>query len=145
LLDSANLYVAGTVPASGSTPAAGKLVVLNTGSLAVPATSVDISDGFHDRMELAGNSRLFIGARTCTDLPSVPHSGCLTIFNTAAQTAVVDDARGDVTGIAPISGRSVVYVIAGGELVIYDTTTDAPQATQIDIVGAAVDVKLIDP
>jgi hypothetical protein len=38
----------------------------------------------------------------------------------------------------------VVYVTEGGELRIYDTTTDALQATQINIIGQAIDVKLVD-
>jgi hypothetical protein len=50
----------------------------------------------------------------------------------------------DVTGIAPISNRNIVYVVQGGELNIYDTTTDALTPTQIDVVGKAVDVKYVD-
>ena len=52
--------------------------------------------------------------------------------------------NGDVTGIEPVSSRSVVYVIEGGELVIYDTTTGMRQTTQIDIVGKALDVRVVD-
>jgi hypothetical protein len=47
---------------------------------------------------------------------------------------------GDVTGIQPIIGLHKAYVVQGGELVIYDTTQDAPrqpQSSQIDIVGQA--------
>ena len=53
---------------------------------------------------------------------------------------------GDVTGLQPIDGRSVVYVVEGGELVIWDTTTDAPLPAnkQVDIVGQAFDARLID-
>ena len=43
-----------------------------------------------------------------------------------------------------MSDRDVVYVIEGGELVIYDTTTGKPQTTQIDIVGKAIDVRVVD-
>jgi hypothetical protein len=52
--------------------------------------------------------------------------------------------NGDVTGIEPITNRHVVYVTQGGELKIYDTTTDALQAQQVDILGSASDVKLVD-
>jgi hypothetical protein len=38
----------------------------------------------------------------------------------------------------------VVYVVQQGELRIYDTTTDKLQSVQIDILGQAVDVKLVD-
>jgi hypothetical protein len=53
----------------------------------------------------------------------------------------------DVTGILPITGRTVVYVCYGGELDIFDTSTDTAITTNppIDIVGKAFDVVLIDP
>jgi hypothetical protein len=38
----------------------------------------------------------------------------------------------------------VVYVIQQGELRIYDTTTDKLQSQQVDILGQADDVKLVD-
>lgn len=149
LLSGNNLFVAGTP--SGKTGAfAGTLSVLNTTALASPTSSVAISDGYHSLMQLGSNNKLFIGAGpTCT-------AGCLTIFpsTTDSNTAVVDSNTGNVTGIAPIGTRNVVYVVedlvAGsfqgiGELRIYDTTTDAltPTLDQIDIVGKAVDVKYI--
>ena len=136
LLDSGgNLYVAGTGAGGG------KLDVINTSSLTVTKSGVAISDGYHQRIALGSNSKLLIGSRTCNN--SV--QGCLSIFDTSAGTAVMSPAGGgDVTGIEPISGRSVVYVIEGGELRIYDTTTSKQQATQIDIVGQAVDVRLVD-
>jgi hypothetical protein len=46
--------------------------------------------------------------------------------------------------IEPITNRHVVYVAQGGELKIYDTTTDALQTHQVDIFGFASDVKLVD-
>jgi hypothetical protein len=52
--------------------------------------------------------------------------------------------NGDVTGIEPIPNRNVVYVCEGGKLTIYDTTTHQPQTTQVNIVGQAVDVKVVD-
>jgi len=39
----------------------------------------------------------------------------------------------------------VMYVIEGGFLVIYDTTTDAPQQTQVVFSGALSDVVQVDP
>ena len=53
----------------------------------------------------------------------------------------------DVTGLQPISGRNIIYVVQGAELDIFDTTTDtlAPGVTQIDVVGKAFDVVQIDP
>jgi hypothetical protein len=67
------------------------------------------------------------------------------VFDTGAGSAVVDTNNGDVTGIAPIANRNVVYVIEGGELRIFDTTTSQPSNSAfIDIVGKAVDVKEVD-
>lgn len=135
LLDSGNLYVAGTGAGGG------KLDVVSTSSLTVSKSGVVISDGYHQKIALGSNSKLFIGSRTCSNAVQ----GCLSIYDTAAGTAVISPAGGgDVTGIEPITGRNVVYVIEGGELRIYDTTTSQQQTTQIDIVGKAVDVKLVD-
>ena len=136
LLDSSgNLFVAGT-SASG-----GKLDVVNASSLTVSKSGVAISDGTHTLMALGSNSKLFVGARSCSSAVQ----GCLSIVDVAAGTAVLSAAgTGDVTGIEPVAGRNVVYVIEGGELVIYDTTTSKPQSTQIDIVGKAFDVRVVD-
>ncbi len=136
LLDSAgNLYVAGT------TGTGGKLDVLNAGSLSASKSAVAISDGTQRLMVLGANNKLFIGSRGCSSAVQ----GCLSIYDTAAGSVVISaPGAGDVTGMDPISGRSVVYVIEGGELIIYDTATSKPISTQIDIVGKAFDVKLVD-
>jgi hypothetical protein len=41
----------------------------------------------------------------------------------------------------------VIYVVQAGELDIFDLNTDAPATgiTQLDVVGRAIDVVLIDP
>jgi hypothetical protein len=58
-----------------------------------------------------------------------------------------------VTGIQPIAKRTVVYVIQGGALRIYDTTSDALAHNPHDpnnpgqifgLIGEFVDVKTID-
>ncbi len=149
LLNNATLYVAGSCGSTCAGPPFGRLSVINTAGMTVSAT-VTISDGFHNHIEMTANNKLYIGASnasfsngsssTCTG----GTQGCLTMFNMTGNTAVISGPLGQVTGIAPISGRSVVYVCEGGELVIYDDTVDAPQATQIDIVGLAYDVKQID-
>jgi hypothetical protein len=136
LLSGNNLFVAGT-PSGTPGQLAGRLSVLDTAGLAAPASSIPISDGYHDHMELASSNKLFVGAITCS-------AGCLTIFDTSQNSAVVDSNTGDVTGIAPISNRNVVYAVQGGELRIFDTTTGALTPTQIDVVGKAVDVKYVD-
>jgi hypothetical protein len=124
LMDSGNLYVAGT-DSSGN----GHLDIVNLSSFTV-SKSIQIGNGFHSLLSLASNNKLFVGAKTCT-------TGCLSIVDLSAGTAVIDGSPGDVTGIAPIPGRSVVYVTVGGELRMIDTTTSKPQANQLDIVGTA--------
>ncbi len=159
LLNGNILYVAGTKPGantcadSSTTTLAttcGEVSTVDLGSMTVTATAT-ITDGYHNRIEMGANNRLFIGARTCTNIkaPSSGSSpgevrGCLSIVNTSKSTVVVPPRQGDVTGIQPISRRNVVYVIQNGELGIYDTTTDKLQTTQVDIIGQAVDVKQVD-
>jgi hypothetical protein len=159
LLSNSTLYVAGTKPgantcAGAATPTlattCGEVSVVDLGSMAV-ATTATITDGYHNHMEMGANGQLFIGAHTCTNI-NAPASGssqgeirgCLSIFDTSKGTVVTPAQNGDVTGIQPISHRNVVYVVQSGELSIYDTTTDKPQSTQVDIIGQAVDVKQVD-
>ena len=70
--------------------------------------------------------------------------GCLSIFDTNTLAVVVPPELGDVTGLQAIPGRHVVYVAQNGEIWIYDTTTDALQTTQINIIGDAVDLKFVN-
>jgi hypothetical protein len=137
LLDtSGNLFVAGTTAAG-----VGRLDVVNTNaSPMIVSNSVVISDGLHDAIGLGSNNLLFVGAQTCNNVVT----GCLAMYNTSTHAVKIETPKGNVTGIEAIKNRNVVYVIEGGELVIYDTTTSAPQATQIDLVGTAFDVKAVD-
>ena len=150
LLSGTTLYVAGTPPgtACGSGTAAttcGKLSVIDTGSTTITGSAI-ITDGRHDRMGISQNGQLFIGAHDCTNINVLDGEvrGCLAIFNSSRSTVVVPPQNGDVTGIQPIRYRNVVYVAQNRGLNIYDTTTDKLQTTQVDIVGDAVDVKLVN-
>jgi hypothetical protein len=153
LLNGSTLYVAGTPPntACGSGTAAttcGTVQAVDVDTL-VASQPVLITDGYHHRMEMGSNGQLFIGARACSDIniSGGEVRGCLSVFNTATSAAVIPPETGDVagvTGLQPITKRNVVYVVEGGELHIYDTTTDQLQSTQIDLIGQAVDVKLVD-
>lgn len=129
-LSGGNLYVA------GSAGGAGLLDVVSVPALTVSASGIAIGDGFHHAMALGSNSKLFIAGRTCVN--------CLTIVNTSNNTPVIRPPNGEVNALQPIADRNVVYVTEGDELVIYDTTTDAPQANQINFVGRIVDAKSID-
>jgi hypothetical protein len=157
LISGTNLFIAGSNPASACTAPTqatrcGTLSAIDLGSSSVVSTA-EITDGYHDHMEMGANNQLFIGAHTCTNVSSQNNNGsgevrgCLSIASTNAQTisnVVIPPATGDVTGIQPIATRSVVYVVQEGELQIYDTSTDKLQSTQVDIRGQAQDVKLVD-
>jgi hypothetical protein len=148
-LDGSRLYVAGTPPGTACTTGAaslcGTLSVVDLAGGTVLSTS-EITDGYHNRIDMGADGQLFLGARTCSNVlaPSTDQRGCLSIFNTSTSTVVIPAFNGDVTGIQAITNRHVVYVAQGGELKIYDTRTDDLQVTQVDIFGAASDVKLID-
>lgn len=164
LVDGSTMYLAGT-PYSGGVPSlncngqqtaartCGMVTVFDLNSMSVvnPAP-IRITDGWHNRMALGANGQLFIGARTCTEIfaPQPPPQGaeirgCLSIYNTQTGAVVIPPANGDATGIQPIATRPVVYVVQGGALSIYDTTTDALQFIQItNLVGNFIDVKTID-
>jgi hypothetical protein len=147
LLSSSTLFVAGTPPGS----ATGTLQAINTGT-ATAAAPITITNGLHTKMTMASNNRLYIGASSCTPVsdPATGQTrGCLTIFNTSSSAVVFPEFNSlrtgfDVTGIQPISNRTVVYVAQGGALDIYDTTTDNLTAIQIDIIGQAIDVIQVD-
>ncbi len=134
-------------PATSAT-SCGRLTVIDATSLSA-GVPVTITDGRHDRMEMGANGQLFLGARNCTNvnLPSDVR-GCLSIVNTTgniSQSSVTAaPENGDVTGIAAIPRRNVVYVCEGGVLRIYDTTTDKLQTAQISIIGQPIDVKVVD-
>ncbi len=129
-LSGGNLFVA------GSSAGQGRVDVVSIPALTVTASAIAIGDGFHHTMALGANNKLFIAARTCVN--------CLTILNTSNNTPVIRPPNGEVNALQPIDDRNLMYVTEGDELVIYDTATDAPQATQINFVGRVVDAKRID-
>lgn len=155
------LYVAGN-PAAGSDTCAGgpttaattcgRLTIVDLSSLpqagGIQPTAV-IPDGYHTHIDISGDGQLFVGSRGCTNLvpanPGDEQRGCLAILNTNNGNLVIPPDNGDVTGLQPITNRTVFYVVEGGELRIYDTTTDKLSTiASIDIFGQAIDIKLID-
>lgn len=143
------LYVAGTptsIACGMGTAAAtcGVLSVIDTTSASV-TTAVLIPDGYHNGMQMGANGQLFIGSQTCTNVTnSTETRGCLAIYDTVRSVVVVPPINGDVTGIEPIPNRTVVYVCQGGGMQIYDTKTDLLSTTQVNIVGQAIDVLVVD-
>lgn len=161
VLQGNNLFIAGTpylaadnacTGVKTAAPICGRLTVVDVSSMTATG-SFPITDGYHNRMQVASGGQLFIGSRNCTNVNAAGEvRGCLTIANSTSgalsdSNIVAPPDNGDVTGIEPIPGRTVVYVCEGGNLRIYDTTTDklkvfkAP-ATVPSIPGQAVDVKI---
>ena len=147
LLNGSNLFVAGTAPGSSGT-----LQIINTGNSTASAP-ITITNGLHGKMAMASNNRLYIGSTACTtvnDSATGNIRGCLTIFNTGNSAVVFPEFSSlrtgfDVTGLQPISNRTVVYVVEGGSVDIFDTNTDQLTPTQIFIIGKALDVVQVDP
>ncbi|MEO6119127.1 MAG: hypothetical protein ABIP12_00445 [Terriglobales bacterium] len=145
LLDGTNLYVAGSPAVSTSTTNGGTFNVVNvTNSAALSASAnIAISDGLHHAIVPVGGGKFYIGATRCTIINSGGvNKGCLSIVT--GSTGSVREARGEVTSIAAIKNRTVAYVTQGGDLDIYDTTTDTLQAKQILTTGRVVDAKEVD-
>jgi hypothetical protein len=135
LFSGTTAFIAGS-PTTGLN--AGTLQVVNAVGLSAGAP-ISISDGRHGVMALTSNGKLYIGATGCT-LGALnaqnQRQGCLTIFDTSTLVVskiLVDATRptGDVTALALVPGRSVIYVAHGGVLDIFDTTTSAISTTAI--------------
>ncbi len=140
------LDTSGTLYVAGSTNGNGTLQTIDTAALAAgnatPSTSLSISNGYHSTMAFADNNRLYIGSTNCSNATvNGVVQGCLTMYDTSSKSAKITTTAGDVTSMQPIIGRSLVYVCEDGELVIYDTTKDAPRPdNQYDVVGRAAAV-----
>jgi hypothetical protein len=161
LMSGSNLYVVGNSPTNsactGETTAAttcGRLDIVDLGSLTV-TSSVVITDGYHDRLDMSVNGQLFIGSHTCTTVgnannPQGEVRGCLSIFNTTNGAVIIPPDNGDVTGLQSFSSRLVEYVAEGGNLRVYDTTKDILLINDfvtfgtIVVVGQVIDVKAVD-
>jgi hypothetical protein len=184
LVSSQTMYIAGTPFSAGGGPSllcstgptttqatfCGMLTTFDLNTMSVTnAAPIVITDGYHNRMSMAANGQLFIGARTCAEISTTTETrGCLSIYNTLPATTVgsvppggvlIPPENGDVTGLQPIAKRTAVYVIQGhgvplgGSLFIYDATTDVLENNPNDpnnpghingLVGNFFDVKAID-
>jgi hypothetical protein len=135
LLSGSNLYVAGYAGGANGT-----MDVVNTTNMTrSTATPVLINDGQQSIMAV-NNNMLYIGAKTCSN--SV--TGCLSIVNLNSNTAVTPGPPlGPVTGLQSIPNRNVMYVIQGGLLNIYDTTTNT-QLPSLGFRGALYGVIQVD-
>ena len=137
LLNGSTLYVAGTSYTAGPTFDAVNVTNMTRNT----ANSVAITDGLHTTMALSTNNKLYIGAVTCSNTTA----GCLSVVDVNANTADAPlPPKGAVTGMVAIANRNVVYVIEGGYQIIYDTTTDTQQKTQVIFHGALSDIVQVD-
>ncbi len=137
LMSGTTLYVAGTSFTAGPT-----FDSVNISNMSRNTTnSVAITDGLHTTMALSTNNKLYIGAVTCSNTTA----GCLSVVNVTNNTADPPlPPKGVVTGMIAIANRNVVYVIEGGYQIIYDTTTDTQQQTQVIFTGALSDIVQVD-
>ncbi len=136
LLNGSTLYVAGYQGGNNGT-----FDVVDTSTMTrTTAESVAINDGQQWKMAI-NNNMLYIGAKTCNNTVT----GCLSIINLTNNTAVPPGpALGPVTGMQSIPNRDAMYVIQGGLLNIYDTTTNK-QLPSLGFRGALYDVVQVDP
>lgn len=146
VLSGNTLYLAGQSQQSDGLWA-GNLTVVNISTGAVAGT-FSISDGTHGKMILADDNTLWIGSTGCTSGERVKTGalyGCLTMFNTSTNTATVDTYKGDLTGIAALTGLHKIYVAEGGQVHIYKTTNFSElDNSQVTVTGTAYDVAYMD-
>jgi hypothetical protein len=154
LVDSSTLYVVGQKPQlmQGQTLFAGNLTVVNYSKSPVAVSSpISISDGAPggvSRMLLADDNTLWIGSTQCNNgvraATSQPY-GCLTMFNTAANTVKIIPYVGDATGIAAVTGLHKVYTAEGGQVYIHSTVDGTSIDNQyVTVTGTAYDVAYMD-
>ena len=135
LLNGNTLYVAGYGGGANGTLDAVDISTMTRST----ADSILINDGQQWIMAL-NNNMLYIGAKTCSNTTI----GCLSIVNVSTNTAVAPGLPlGPVTGLQSIPNRNVMYVIQGGILNIYDTTTNT-QLPSLGFRGALFAVAQVD-
>lgn len=152
LFNGNTLYVAGQKLDPSSGLYAGFLTVLSMPAANITGT-YSIGDGIHSRMVFADDNTLWIGSSQCNagvrfrqaqSGANVPY-GCMTMFNTASNTATVNSYQGDGTGIAAVTGLHKVYTAEGGQVYIYKTTNMAAlDNTNVTLAGTVIDVAYMD-
>jgi len=118
-----NLYVSGQqIQSDGLLE--GFLSVVNLSTNQVTAT-YPISDGTHTKMLFGDDNTLWVGSQTCQSGYRTAHNlvnGCLTFFNLANNSVLVEPWYGDLTGLCAILQWHKMYTAYGGQLHIYATT-----------------------
>ena len=141
VIEGSTLYVVGSPGISSSSANGGTIDVINLTTF-TRTGGANISDGIHEQIVVAPNSKIYIGARACTQIVSATvNKGCLSMYNTSTGAVTIGGPLGDVTGLTTVSGRNVVYTVQNGNAYIYDTATDTLQSKQLDFTGKVTDVK----
>jgi hypothetical protein len=144
------LYVAGQQLSGGLY--AGTLTVVNTPADTIAGT-YSISDGTHNRMVFADDNTLWVGSASCDNGVRYQQAqaglqveyGCLTMFNTASNTATVGSYLGDATGIAAVTGLHKIYTAEGGQVYIFSTKDMSElNNANVTVTGTATDVAYMD-
>ncbi|MHB8303505.1 MAG: hypothetical protein ACYDC6_11805 [Acidobacteriaceae bacterium] len=102
----------------------GFLSVINLTSNQVTAT-YPIADGTHTKMLFGDDNTLWIGSQLCQTGYRTANNlvnGCLTFFNLANNSVLVEPWYGDLTGLCAILEWHKMYTAYGGQLHIYATT-----------------------
>ncbi len=130
----------------------GNLTVVDLPSYTVTRT-YGISDGTHTKMVFADDNTLWIGSQGCQagerfalsqTGQNVPF-GCLTMFNTAKNSVLVDAYKGDLTGETSVQLLHKVYVAEGGQVHIYNTVDGSERDnSNVTVTGTAYDVAYMD-
>ncbi len=153
LFYNSSLYVAGQQRVPADNLFTGELSIVNpvTGSVSAP---MPISDGTHERMVLADDNTLWLGATNCQGGERYKQSqaglgtpyGCITQFNTATNTVTqLESYKGDGTGIAALTALHKVYTAEGGQVYIYNTATGATlDNANVTVQGIVTDVAYMD-
>lgn len=122
LYGNGNLYVAGQqIQSDGLLE--GFLSIMNLTSYQV--TAYPISDGTHTKMLFGDDNTLWIGSQICQSGFRTANNlvnGCLTFFNLANNSVLVEPWYGDLTGLCAIIEWHKMYTAYGGQLHIYATT-----------------------
>ena len=151
LISGSTLYVAGNsataTACTGQTTAAttcGRVDAVDLPSMTRTASYV-ITDGFHSKIDLSQNGQLYVGAKRCTEVnvSGGEIRGCLSVVNTTNGGVLIPPVAGDVTGLAAIPHRDVLYVVQNAMFQIYDTTTNKLGPSQPTLIGQQVDVKAV--
>jgi len=149
------LYVLGEGSPTGTLPP-GQLfsgyltpIDLTTHTAGSPISVSDSAPAARTRMIIADDNTLWLGGIRCTEgerYATGAAYGCLTMFDLSTNTVkLLEPFKGDLTGIASVTGLHKVYVAEGGQVYIY-TTTDGTAINNffVTVTGTAYDVAYMD-